>query len=90
MSAYEKQTPATWPTQLPDPVLTADDAGVVVAGHGNFTPSPGAMVGSVYPTYSGPFGLGNQQAWLKTVRPFRRVVSAQAVARREVFQNPTQ
>lgn len=35
--------------------------------------------------YAGPFGLGRQQALLKTLRPFRKLISGQAVFRREVF-----
>jgi hypothetical protein len=38
--------------------------------------------------YSGRFGLGRQQAWgqaIGPVRPFRKVLSAQAIYRREVF-----
>jgi len=37
--------------------------------------------------YAGPFGLGRHFAFAgKTVRPFRRVISAQAIFRREVFE----
>ena len=36
--------------------------------------------------YAGPFGLGRQFALGQTVRPFRRLVSAQAIYRREVFE----
>lgn len=40
-----------------------------------------------YPVYSGPYGLGRQLAYGgRTVRPFRRLLSAQAIYRREVFQ----
>ncbi len=35
--------------------------------------------------YSGAWGLGEQQALGQTVRPFRRVIAAQAIFRREVF-----
>jgi hypothetical protein len=35
--------------------------------------------------YSGQYGLGNQLAFGKIVRPFRRLISAQAIYRREVF-----
>ena len=37
--------------------------------------------------YGGSYGLGAQGAWGKTVRPFRRVISAQAIYRREVFSS---
>jgi TadE-like protein len=37
--------------------------------------------------YAGPFGLGRQLALAgQTVRPFRKLISAQAIFRREVFQ----
>ncbi len=35
--------------------------------------------------YSGQYGLGNQRAFGKIVRPFRRLISSQAIYRREVF-----
>jgi len=37
-------------------------------------------------TYSGRYGLGSQEALTKKVRPFRRLLSAQSIFRREVFQ----
>ncbi|QDU27039.1 hypothetical protein ETAA8_21230 [Anatilimnocola aggregata] len=37
-------------------------------------------------TYRGIYGLGRQQALGQQVRPFRRVISAQAIYRREIFQ----
>ena len=51
-----------------------------------FTPTSNGLAGSLVSTYSGAYGLGSQQAWLTQVRPFRRTISAQAIARREVFQ----
>ena len=36
--------------------------------------------------YAGPYGLGRQLALVRTLRPFRKLISAQAVFRREVFQ----
>ena len=38
-------------------------------------------------TYAGENGLGVQQAFGERVRPFRRVISAQAIYRREVFRS---
>jgi hypothetical protein len=35
--------------------------------------------------YKGPYGLGRQLAFASTVRPYTRVLSGQAIARREVF-----
>ena len=37
-------------------------------------------------TYGGNLGLGAQGAFGQTVRPFRRVISAQAIYRREIFE----
>jgi len=37
-------------------------------------------------TYTGPLGLGKQYALGKEVRPYRKVLSAQAIYRREVFR----
>ena len=41
---------------------------------------------SGFGTYSGPFGLGRQAALGRALRPFRRVVTGQAIFRREVFR----
>ena len=87
MSAYAQET--TSPPVPNGQAIVANDSGVTVINPGDFSPSSGALSNSVYPTYGGTYGLGSQYAWLTQVRPFRRVVSAQAVARREVFQNPT-
>jgi TadE-like protein len=35
--------------------------------------------------YKGPYGLGRQLAFASTVRPYSRVLSGQAISRREVF-----
>ena len=85
MSAYPAQT--TWPPQ-PN---RAGDSSPGWLGHrreqsDSVSRQRRVLAGSLDPTYSGPYGLGGQQAWLTTVRPFRRTISAQAVARREVFQ----
>lgn len=42
--------------------------------------------GQIGGPYSGKDGLGQQAAFTKTVRPFRRIVSGQGVYRREIFQ----
>ena len=91
MSAYATQQ--TWPPQPTGAALGASGT-VQVSKTGNYTnysPSgaffPQSSDNSVYsPTYSGPQGLGAQQAWGSLVRPFRRLLSMQAVYRREVFQ----
>ena len=51
-------------------------------------PGVGAPVVSdfQYGPYAGANGLGQQAAWGQTVRPYRSVISAQAIYRREVFQ----
>ena len=61
-------------------VILADDAGVTVVGD-----APGGFVEGENITYSGPYGLGRQFALGREVRPFRRLIRAQAVFRREVF-----
>jgi hypothetical protein len=64
--------------------IVADDGSVAQTG-----PAPGGFVaddGSVGP-YSGPLGLGRHLALAgRTVRPFRRVITAQAIFRREVVE----
>jgi hypothetical protein len=57
--------------------------GAYIAVPGDEELQPGQVGGP----YSGSRGLGQQAAFTKTVRPFRRVISAQAVYRREVL-NP--
>jgi hypothetical protein len=65
----------------------ADDGAVTDAGG----PPPGTTpVGSATAIgpYAGPYGLGRQMALGQTngVRPFRKLLAAQAIFRREVFQ----
>ncbi len=65
-------------------VIVADDGGVQQT---NAAPGGPADDGPALGPYAGPFGLGRQLALAgKTVRPFRRLVSAQAIYRREVFE----
>jgi hypothetical protein len=64
--------------------IAADDTGVT-----EVNAAPGGLIddGGAIGPYAGAFGLGRQLALAgKTVRPFRRVISAQAIFRREVFQ----
>lgn len=65
-----------------DDVIVADDGAVTA-------PAPPGGVGLVGATplgpNAGPYGLGVLLAQGKSVRPFRRVVAAQALFRREVF-----
>lgn len=65
-------------------VITADDGSVQ-----ELNAAPGVQLGDDgrVGAYAGPYGLGRQLALAgRTVRPFRRLVSAQAIYRREVFQ----
>lgn len=58
------------------------------AGTGPYIEASGDELtsGQVGGPYSGASGLGQQAAFTKTVRPFRKVLSAQAIYRREIFQ----
>jgi hypothetical protein len=63
--------------------IVADDAGVQ---QNNVAPGSPIDDGSVGP-YAGPFGLGRQLALAgRTVRPFRKLISVQAIYRREVVE----
>ncbi len=78
-------------TRLDDPMapnmtafITADDGAVRQLN--NPVGSPVGDDGSIGP-YAGPLGLGRHLALAgRTVRPFRKVLSAQAVFRREVIE----
>ena len=50
------------------------------------TEVPAGDQGADFGPYAGPSGLGQQAALGKVVRPFRKVLSAQAIFRREVFE----
>jgi len=70
----------------PGPVIEADDTDV--------TDSSGPLSGSLRTaddgevgTYAGPYGLGRQLAWGTTVRPFRRLLSAQSIGYRREITN---
>jgi hypothetical protein len=65
-------------------VIIADDASVQ---QNNVAPGAPIDSGAATGAYAGPFGLGRQFALAgKTVRPFRKLISAQAIFRREVFE----
>lgn len=72
------------PTNTP---ILANDAGVSAP---NSAPG-GTLVGSSDETgpYAGQYGLGKFYALNKEVRPFRRLISAQGIFRREVFHSGT-
>ena len=66
--------------------IVADDS--TVDDTTNAPPNGGATLGLDQPSgvYAGPYGLGRQFALLKTVRPYRKLLAAQAIFRREVFE----
>ncbi len=76
--------PASPPGPPDNPVVP------VLAGNNSSSSPPG--VGSAvtsdfqYGPYAGANGLGQQAAFATTVRPYRSVISPQAIYRREVFQ----
>ena len=62
----------------------ADDKYIVVENEGE---APGTPVGvSAFNTHAGPYGLGVTLALGRELRPFRRLITSQALFRREVFQ----
>lgn len=63
-----------------DQPILANDEGVNVVGD-----VPAGFVEGENLTYSGRYGLGRQYALGQVVRPFRKLVRAQAVFRREAF-----
>jgi hypothetical protein len=78
----------------PDPSLPPGPGNPLVVIDADDTVNPAAPpgVGSPvisdleYGPYAGAYGLGRQAAWARNVRPYRSVISAQAIYRREVFQ----
>lgn len=70
------------PINIMNPII-AEDGGVL---QNNAAPGVPIGDGAVGP-YSGPFGLGRQLALAgRTVRPFRKLISAQAIYRREAVE----
>jgi len=85
MSGYQ---PVANPWSQPDaanPVVPVPARPPMTGGQPPGVGSPVESDGEFGP-YAGTYGLGQQAAWADTVRPFRRLISAQAVFRREVFQ----
>jgi hypothetical protein len=63
--------------------IVADDGGVQQMNSAPGTPLDDGAVGP----YAGPYGLGRQFALAgRTLRPFRKLISAQAIYRREVVE----
>ena len=77
--------PAADPARPNASGIEADDEGVsapsTTTGGTLVDPSPGAAT-----PYAGPYGLGRQLAYAREMRPFRRLISAQALYRREVLR----
>ena len=89
---YQSSAMASFQSDPDDPFApngdspnVANDGGVQTEA--GSTPPGGLTAGNsiASPTYSGPYGLGKLQLLGKEIRPFRRVVTAQAIFRREVF-----
>jgi hypothetical protein len=80
---HEREDPFAPPTP-DDPVLPVE----VTDPPSLSLPGYGAPVDSdrEYGPYTGRYGLGKHAAWAGDVRPFSRVIAAQAIYRREVFQ----
>jgi hypothetical protein len=80
LSAYRVESGPSGPINTP---IQADDSAVTLAAAPPGTPAVTGSGGAT--TYSGPYGLGVQYALGEQVRPFRRLLSAQSMFRREVF-----
>ena len=62
--------------------IQANDGGVAQTNA-----APGGLIGgSEAGPYAGAYGLGKMYSHAEEVRPFRRLLSAQAIFRREVFE----
>lgn len=89
MSSFRPNPAGTFEPTIGQPNLADDDA---VSGLNSGLP-PGGLNGAPLTdgenyagTYGGQFGLGAQGVLGQIVRPYRRVISAQAIYRRELFQ----
>jgi TadE-like protein len=86
LSAFRPSTP-TDTDPLPPNIanaIAADDGSVQ---ENNAAPGSPLDDSGAVGAYAGPFGLGRHYALAgKIVRPFRRVISSQAIFRREVFE----
>ena len=69
-------------------VNLANDGSVTVVDQDGYTPSgmDGTASDNAFGPTSGTYGLGKQLAFGTEVRPFRKVISVQAVFRREVYR----
>jgi len=86
LSGFQQNAAGPFEPNLDNEIL-ADDENVTESN----APSTGAVLGAgdfaadAVGTYAGPYGLGRQLALGQTLRPFRKLLSAQAIFRREVF-----
>ncbi len=89
MSGFRPNADGPFEPTVGQPNL-ADDDGVIELNEapGDLTEAPLQSGGILAGTYGGQYGLGAQGVMVQTVRPFRRVISAQAIYRREVFSAP--
>lgn len=87
LSGFQSNPAGPFEPSVDNPIV-ADDGAVAELNAplvGTVIPEdPGAPAGPG--AYSGPYGLGRQLAFAHTVRPFRKLLSAQAIYRREVFE----
>ena len=77
MTGYERRDDPFWRPSPGDPLVPVEADG----------PGLGGIESDLeYGPYAGPGGLGRQAAWARDVRPYRRVLSAQGIYRRELFE----
>ena len=83
LTGFRESAAGAFEPNLPGRIAARDDGVISTnAAPGTLLADDPADVG----TYGGPYGLGRQLAFAETVRPYRRLLSAQALYRREVFQ----
>lgn len=89
MSSFRPSDAGSFEPTVGQPNL-ANDGGVTElnAAPGGLTGAPLESGNFLAGTYGGQYGLGAQGALGQKVRPFRRVISAQAIYRREIFASP--
>jgi hypothetical protein len=88
LSGYRANPAGPLESNLSLPILAADDQ-VTVQLSPNCPPPSGSLVDPANQSsnaYSGRYGLGSQDALAQKVRPFRKLITTQAIFRREVFQ----
>jgi hypothetical protein len=89
MSGYHPNPAGVFEPTIGNPIVADNSISAPVSPAGEPLASPLVQPGPprLYAgTYGGNLGLGAQGAFGQTVRPFRRVISAQAIYRREIFE----